>query len=161
VTQVIWLDDFVDEVVPCDCTLQGWADWLSKPDLQWNREAPAQDGAVFKAAVLELGEDIIATPSDDEPWGWALSREPGDDEFVAVRHGPGLGWDAEAIIERSVEFYGEDLRFTNSMADAVRAWLDENECEGPEVLAVGRQSSGWSVHYHAGPPPHCTLVRPS
>lgn len=160
-TQVIYLDDYCDEVVPCDCSLQGWADWLSEPDECWNREAAAVDGAVFKAAVLELGEDIIATPSADAPGGWALTREPGDDEFIAVRHGGGLGWDADAIIERAVDFYGEDLRFKNSMAEAVRDWLNENDCEGPEVLAAGVMTSGWIVQYHAEPSPTCTLLRAS
>lgn len=160
-SQVIYLDDFCDEVVPCDCALQGWADWLSKPDEQWNRSTSAEDGAVFSAAVLDLGDDIFATPSADAPDGWALTREPGDDEFVAVRHGGGLGWDADAIIERAADFYGEDLRFTNSMAEAVRAWLNENACEGPEVLAAGVMSSGWIVQYHAQPKPHCVLVRAS
>ncbi|MFN3473541.1 MAG: hypothetical protein ACK4ZW_05795 [Blastomonas sp.] len=162
-TQIVWLDDFVDEVTPCDCTLEGWLEWLSKPAPEWGRDTAATDGAVFNATVLELGEDIVVTRSASASDGWALSREPGDDEFVAVRHGQGFGWEAESIIERAVDFSGDDLRFTNSMAEALRAYLRDNDahCGDTEYVAAGKMSSGHALIFYAMPEPHCSLVYPS
>ena len=41
-----YITDYSDEIVPCDCRLQSWADWLSRPDENWDRAAPAVDGDV-------------------------------------------------------------------------------------------------------------------
>ena len=90
-----YIDQYSDEVVPCDCSLDGWAKWLSEPALEWGREKAATDGDTFKASVLRWGDDVIATAQADG--SWHLSGEPENAALVAVRFGPGAGWDVESI----------------------------------------------------------------
>jgi hypothetical protein len=94
-TLLYYIDDYSDEVVPCDCTLDGWSNWLSKPDPDWNRDAAARPGDRFAASVMRLEEDVIATFVDGE---WGLDRDPSHADFLAIRFGPGLGWSADDIV---------------------------------------------------------------
>ena len=122
-----YITEYSDEVVPCDCTLDGWAQWLSKPDPEWGRDEAAVPGESFAASVTRFEDDIIATHDGD---GWTLSRDPGDADFIAVRFAAGLGWPPEAIV------YPEG---DETMADALRLWLEDNgdATDSPENVAVG------------------------
>mgnify|MGYP001604638441 CR=1 FL=1 len=40
-----YIEDYCDEVVPCDCTLEAWAEWLSKPEEGWRRDEAAKECA--------------------------------------------------------------------------------------------------------------------
>lgn len=57
-----YITDYSDEIVPCDCRLQSWADWLSRPDENWDRAAPAVDGETFRASSLTILGDVLACP---------------------------------------------------------------------------------------------------
>lgn len=131
-----YLDDFTDEVVPCDCTLQGWADWLSKPDVQWHRDAAAEDRATFRASVMTFAEDIIATHDGD---GWTFDREEPEAVFFAIRFGQGLGWDADCI--------ADDLEGIKEILD-----LACSGCDAIEHIAVGRNAPDVMIRYRADPP---------
>lgn len=136
-----YLTDFLDEIMPvAEQTLPAWADWLSKPDADFDRTASAVDGATFAASVVRWDDDIIATRNAQ---GWAFSRDPSGEDFMAVRFGPGLGWDAGMIV------YGDD------MAQALRDWLKENDalCEDEEYVAIGMNEPDVVLTFRAGPPP--------
>ncbi len=132
--RLIYLDDYSDEVCPCDPTLDAWAGWLSKPARNWGRRKAAKDGESFRASAIELGDDIVATRSDDGKWSFDKQAPDGSD-FFAVRFAQGLGWEAESI--------------KGSLGDIID-WLVENEdrCEDLEHIAVGRSIFGLSVTYH-------------
>lgn len=138
-----YLTDFADEVSPVnDATLPSWAAWLSKPDADWGRDAATSDGATFAASVTRWLPDIIATRSAD---GWTLSRDPAGLDFAAVRFGPGLGWNAENILDECSR-------------DAFLAWFRENDaiCDDVEYIAAGISEPDVLLTYRAGPP--ATLV---
>lgn len=130
-----YLTDYSDEIVPCDCTLQGWANWLSKPDPDWQRSEPAVDGDRFSATVLRFCDDIIATHGAH---GWTFSREPDPADFMAVRYGEGLGWSADMLVEPK----------------GLAEWFAENGtyCDDVEYIAVATNEPPMMVTYHANPP---------
>lgn len=132
-----YLNDYSDEVMPCDGTLQGWADWLSKPDIEWRRDSPAADGATFKCSVMRMEADIVATRGGDGVW--SFSREVNDAALLAVRYAEGAGWDADAIC------YG---------MDGVRDYLMDNDeaTEVVEYVAVGIDEPAVMVTFHAAGP---------
>lgn len=131
-----YLNDFSDESVPCEPSLAGWAEWLSKPDSNWHRDTEAKDGETFSASATVWQDDIIATCSDGE---WSLSRQPLPNAFVAARFGAGLGWSAEDILD--------------SDEAAILEYLKDYASDDGEVyLAIGTHESGWRVTYTANPP---------
>lgn len=98
--------DYTDEVVPCDCTLAGWAAWFAAPDHDWGRPEAAQDGETFKTIVAEIRE-IVCTLTED---GWRHdgdpAAKPGNTTYF-LRHSPGGGWWADnsgETIEQAIEF---------------------------------------------------------
>ena len=123
-----YLTDYDDEIVPCDCTLAGWAEFLDET-------VGAADGATFDALALHFEDDIIATRTAH---GWKLSREPTPEQFVAVRFGEGLGWSSEYILHPA----------------HVREWLREQDpdCEDTELLAVANYENDLRVTFRADPP---------
>lgn len=153
-----YLEDYADEVVPCDCSLDGWATWLAKPDPDWNRHEAAENGASFKASAILWGEDIIATRSNGD---WSLSREPADDEFVAIRFSEGLGWDPENIVTVDMDLVGDKVEQRGTLGDALRKHLkDMNEsCDDVEHIATGFHESDWLITFHEGPPAFCKAAR--
>ncbi|WP_010184759.1 hypothetical protein [Sphingomonas sp. PAMC 26605] len=135
-----YLEDYSDEIIPCDPTLDSWAKWLSKPDHEWHRPQSAADGASFKASVLRMSAtDLVATRTDD---GWAFDRDITPD-FIAVRWGRGMGWDADSIVG--------DM-------DELRTWLDENSDGDNRVenIAFGWNEPDVLVIFHADGP-RCTV----
>lgn len=135
-----YLDEWLDEVVPCDCTLEAWAEWLSKPDADWDRDAAANDGDTFPASVIRFEDDAIATKGPD---GWVFDREPAYD-LLAVRFGQGLGWSPDNICDDW---------------DAVRELLSEGGDEdGPEYIAIGINEPDVIVTYRmVDGKPTCTI----
>jgi hypothetical protein len=96
-----YLDRYTDEVVPCDCTLEGWAEWLAKGGDEgggaWSFEPP-EHGATYKASVLRFLDDVEVTRDDDK--GLTFRPElPSKIDFAAVRFGPGMGWDCDSILD--------------------------------------------------------------
>ena len=91
-----YLEPWNDEVLPCDTTLEGWAEWLSKPAEDWNRPEPARDGETFTASVVSWDVDIVATRR--EGGEWTFNREiPANASILAVRFGEGLGWNFDSV----------------------------------------------------------------
>lgn len=88
------LVDYCDEVVPCECTLAGWAEWLSKPDEMWGRSYAARDGEEFTATTIEILADVLATFTGGQ---WVTPQTPLYATSFAIRHGYGLGWDVDTI----------------------------------------------------------------
>jgi hypothetical protein len=88
-----YLDDYTDEVVPCDCTLEGWAEWLSKPDPDWSRPIAATDGQSFPATRAEITE--VECVKTAEGWTWPADIVAGlidADATFMLRNGQGAGW---------------------------------------------------------------------
>jgi len=143
--RLYYLEDYSDECLPCDASLDAWAAWLAKPDPDWNRSEPAKDDAQFRASVTRFEQDIVATRGPD---GWSFSRNPAGIDFLAVRFGEDLGWAPPNIIE------GPD------MEQALRDWFAENGkfCEDREFIAVGYDEPDVVVTYHAGPPPRLSVT---
>lgn len=89
-----YIVEFTDEIVPCDCSLDGWAKWLSAPDEEWNRDAPAEDGEVFKASTIKVLGDVRAEFINGA-WS-AVDPIPEGTEMYWLRHYQGgTGWNAE------------------------------------------------------------------
>lgn len=137
-----YLADYSDEVVPCEPSLDGWAEWLSKPDVDWQRGTAANDGDTFLASATLWQHDIIAKCENGE---WTLSRQPDGDAFVAARFGFGLGWSAEDILDSDPGTILEYLR-------------DYAEDDGVVFLATGTHEDRWRITYHANPP-RCVAER--
>lgn len=93
-----YVDQYSDEIVPCDCTLDGWAEWLAKDVRgEWGRTGPIPSGTELSASVLLFLGDVEVTRLTEK----SFSFEPGlpeNFEFAAMRFGKGLGWDAESIL---------------------------------------------------------------
>lgn len=161
-TRSYFLDDYLDEVAPCASTLDGWAQWLSKPDESWEHDIPA-DGAVFTGSAILWQDDIVATRVSGS---WSLSREPAGEDFVAVRYAAGAGWSADNIIYPGCAFAsgpGSDIVPTQTMAEALLVWLADSDdcCDDVEYVAVGTQENGWVFTYSGGPPPTLEAARVS
>ena len=152
-----YLDDFLDESVPCELTLEGWAAWLSKPDPDWEHEVP-KHGEVFTGSAIAWSEDIVATRADGT---WSLSREPAERDFVAVRFGKGLGWSGENIVTADMAIRDGKYVPTETMAEALVRWFREYDdcCDDVEYVAVGQNEDGWRFTYHSAPQPHLVAER--
>lgn len=143
---VYYVDDYSDEIMPAGPTLQSWADFLADPtggDSGWEHEVPA-DGTMFAVSALRFAEDVIA--SRDASGEWSFSREvPDDASLVAVRFGPGLGWDAENIVcpeparnhhEAMIDFLDDEL----------------NNAGDQELIAIGFSEPSMMAVFHRSPP---------
>lgn len=158
VREPLYLDDFADEVSPEmleSHTLDGWAKWLAgggeraNPDVDPEEDNcwvfdPPFDGTEYEASSIVFEDDIIATRSADGE-SISFSRPiPADIDFIAVRFGPNLGWDADAILDPTCSYGGsiEHQLVEHMMLERGEA------CD----LAVGRTKT-FRVRYLAGPPP--------
>ncbi len=134
VERAYYVEKYTDEVLPCAATLEGWAQWLSKPDPQWPHPIP-EDGEVFDVDVIRFEDDLIATQHDGNEW--TFSRElAGTPSILAVRFGTGLGWEADSICDELA---------------TLREFLAENG-EGEERIAVGYDEPPIKCVYRADPP---------
>jgi len=129
-----YITDYSDEIVPCDCRLQSWADWLSRPDENWDRPAPAVDGETFRASSLTILGDVQVEWIDGA-WTAVDPIPAGTDAFFR-RHARGAkGWDPD--------FAGQTL-------------LDATDCiepdEGPLWFACTRDNPDVILTYRAAGP---------
>lgn len=159
-TRSWFVDDFTDEVLPCAPTLEGWAAYLMKPDLEafsqlHHVEYPA-DGSTYDASAILWSPDIVARRVDGR---WTLSRaiEPGED-FFAVRYGEGAGWDADNIIYLSGDDEADPGKAAVGLCTELAQLLEEDD-EDEQFIATGRNEYHWKITFHAGSPPTCTAER--
>ena len=90
-----YLTDYADEIVPCDPTPDGWAKWLSDPDLGQMKAAAI--GETFAAASLEIFAWGYASREADG--GITVTGEPHTYQFTAIVECDGSEvWDFEDII---------------------------------------------------------------
>lgn len=90
-----YLEDFHDEVMPCDCSLDGWAQWLSEPSEEWNRPEGAKDGDTFDAERAEITYHEVSRLDDG-----ALKFDPplpAKFDILAPAYCEGGGWDPDMI----------------------------------------------------------------
>jgi len=101
-----YIDRYSDEVVPCDCTLEGWAAWLAKGGNRgeagrdegdsWSFAPPAH-GTEYRASVLHFLRDVTVTRDDAD----GLTFNPPLIEglgFAAVGSLAG-GWGCDEILD--------------------------------------------------------------
>ena len=143
-TLLIYIDDYSDEVVPCQPKLEAWAEWLSTPDHSWGRDHAAKDGDRFAASGTEMQPDIIARRNGDGEW-LLDGAVPDGADFFANRYGAGLGWEADSITGTAAD-----------MIDYLAEFADYESFE--EVIAVGKNINDLMVTYHApaSGKPYCT-----
>lgn len=138
--QLIYLDDFSDEVMPCAPTLEAWAAWLAAPDPAWMRDVAAEDGATFRASTCDVLGDVRADLVEGE---WRLASPPpeGTDEFFLRWHEGSTGWDADFsgnTVQDALDCYETDagpvwLACVGNGPDVVVRY----EAEGPRCVIVG------------------------
>lgn len=120
----LYLEDYSDEIMPCDATPEGWAAWLSAPDQLWNRAEAATPGDRFPGYTMTFRPDIVAKRQPDG--SWSFDREPADgDEFFAIRFAQGLGWDPDNICADSA-----------AVRDRLTELDADNLCDDVEYIAV-------------------------
>lgn len=142
--QRFYIDDFSDEFMPCEPSLDGWAKWLSEPDENqpYNRTTAPTDGERFASQFnLEFGDDIVATRNTGREW--TFSRQPSGIDFMAVRHAEGLGWSPGNII---------DLDDDPEMA--LREWFAHTDeaCDDVEYVACATNLPAAVLIYRTNPP---------
>lgn len=138
-----YLDDWTDEVMPCQPTLESWADWLSKPDQEWQREAAETPGSLLNGSTLIVVADL---PFCIEEGVVSLPTIPTDGEEVFLRHGgPDTGWDADAHTYRGAEDDSSDDGFRRDVLKMLR----ENVCDGDGdgYLAVVRKGPDFVARF--------------
>lgn len=128
-----YLDDFTDEVMPCDPTLEGWAEWLSDDvDGEWGRTGPEAAGTRYAASVVDLIATIevrsdTAVETADDIAALTLPVLPAGTQYVYLRHGPGLGWDPELSahldFHTEEQFHDEIRRLVSPLQAGESAWL--------------------------------------
>jgi hypothetical protein len=162
-----YITDFTDEVMPCEATLEGWAEWLATPDGDdeddgYFRHGPISDGQSFAASAIAWKPDIVATRNAD---GWTLSRDPEETDFIAVRYGEGTGWSADNIPtpELGNDPATGEYTWLGTARDHLLKWLADNDefCDDVEFVACGVNEDSWRLTFHVGAPARCEAVRTS
>ena len=139
---MFWLTDYCDEVVPCDCSLDGWAKWLSQPDELWGRGEPETDGASFGATrgVVTYHHAIV----DGSKSGWRFHPPlPQKELTFALSYGVGQGWSADEMAGDLTDCY---------------QLLRECGGDGSIVAAIDDDPAPYVVTYNSSPP-RCTATK--
>lgn len=134
-----YIDQWCDDNMPCDPSLNGWAEWLSQPSKEYKRDEPAKDGETFNASAIAWQADIVATLREGNEWTFSAPI-PADASIMAVRFGPGLGWDCDSVAHDE---------------ESLRAVL--SEVGGPEIgctehIAIGVEQPDVTLVYRVNPP---------
>lgn len=134
-----FVEQYTDETIPCSTTLESWAEWLSKPDPDWNRLEATADGTVFDVSSIAWQEDIEVTLRAGGEW--VFSRPiPANATLLAVRFGPGLGWDCDRVA-----YDQRGLRDVLSEAG-------DQAIGATELIAVGVDQAPTRMVYRSTPP---------
>lgn len=92
--RLYYIEQWTDEVMPCQPTLEGWAAWLAAPDAEYERPEPAADGETFTASVIEVLGDVRVERKDGV-WEAVETIPEGTDCFFLRHHQGSEGWNAE------------------------------------------------------------------
>lgn len=137
-----YIEQWTDETMPCDASLQGWANWLAGPDEDWGRPEPEVSGAMFKADKTTLTH-LTILPNGAGRYGPPIECPPHD--FCAIWQGS--GWDVEDVHEsldglieaaNDPEWGHEgdlDVVFGKSVGDVMVRF--ERTDEGPRCVDLG------------------------
>jgi hypothetical protein len=89
-----YLDDYTDEAIPCEPTLDGWAKWLASDDQETPHPKPAV-GEIFEASRLLVLGDVETRFVKADGWQ-AIGPVPEAATAFYLRHHEGsTGWDAQ------------------------------------------------------------------
>lgn len=93
-----WINEYADECVPCDSTLEDWAEWLGTVDLEdsWGRTEPAKDGDTFTAMTATRTDYTVTLAGGEMSFDPPL---PAQWDFLALCYFPGGGWSTDATAE--------------------------------------------------------------
>lgn len=131
-----WLHDYTDEIVPCDCTLEGWATWLADPAEDWNRSDAAKDGDTFGASRGVITYHKVVGKLDDG----ALQFSPALPErydCLARSYGEGAGWDADDLVEDADDIEDADVGdWIAAIADDNKEYVVTFHSDGPRCTAA-------------------------
>lgn len=124
-----YLTEWSEDIMPCGPTLDEWAEWLSKPDADWNRPEAAKDGDTFSCATLIVLGETSATFVNG---AWTANTPVIDGTtWLYKKHDQhGSGWDVEFAgdtIEAALHDYEADQGET--------VWLVCTK-DGPHALAT-------------------------
>lgn len=129
-----YLTEYTDEWMPCDCSLEGWAKWLSEPSEDYNRDVAASDGDTFSATRGEITYHTMIGRLDDGAPKFEPAL-PSNFDLVARCFGFGQGWDADSICD-----------------DVSQVEESEPLEEGEMVAALVHDPVAYLVTYRSEPP---------
>lgn len=144
-----YVDDYVDEVLPCDARLDAWAEWLSKPDEDWPHDI-ARDGEVFAVTTMLVIANLTVRRINGEI---DLPDIPDGGEFAYLRHGDAsTGWDADLCAAWTK---GNASEARAEVLNLISGWLTSDEED--LCLAITADGPRYMATFRAGPPPSLTL----
>ncbi len=139
-----YLDDYADEIVPHEPTLEGCAQFLRHGKTQKDRDEGGwtipdgplvEDGATVSISSLVMVADRSLVKTVD---GYAITPPiPEGFDFIAPRHGPGLGWSADEILEEDTEPWYEGHQPAGTILQQLVYQYEAEEWDGAD-LAVGK-----------------------
>lgn len=89
-----YLDDYTDEVIPCEATLDGWAAWLASDDQDFPHDKPVV-GEIFEASRLHVLGDVEVRFVRVDGWQAIGPVPEGTTAFYLRHHEGSTGWDAQ------------------------------------------------------------------
>lgn len=138
-----YLSAWSDEIMPCQPTLESWAEWLSKPDPDWGREEAEETGSLHKGSTLEVLADLPFSVSGGVV---TLPEIPeGATEAFIRNGGPGSGWDVDASTYSGANFPNTPAGFRQD----VEKLLADDLCgqDGDGFVAMVRSGSSFVARY--------------
>lgn len=137
-----YLSDYTDEVMPCDGSLQGWADWLAEPRPDDGKPEATPGGTVFDGYSIEVLGDVRVEWRDG---AWeAFETIPDGTEAFFMRHYEGCqGWDPDFsanTIRDACDGLEEDdspLWFACTRDGPASKFLFSVTPEGPRLTVLG------------------------
>jgi len=94
IRRCLYLNDFVDEIMPCDPTPEGWATWLSEPDPDWDRLEATPTATEFDGHEVTYRYISYILRGTAIHWYEPL---PESWSTAAPAFGHGLGWNPDDI----------------------------------------------------------------
>ena len=138
-----YLSDWTDETMPCQPTLESWAEWLSKPDAEWARDEAAETDTLFKGTTLEVLADLQFSVRDGVVSLPALP-EGADQAFIRYG-GPDSGWDADSSTYSGAHFPATPEGFRQDVEKLIGEELFGSEGEG--YVALVRSGPSFVARY--------------